>query len=154
MSVNHNIAVLIANGFNEKALVDIQKLLRSKDMVVKMVSSENGVVNGWADNTWGCFFPVDVSINEALASDFSGVIVMGGDKSIQRLKKTAHTQRFVSSFDRVQKPVLALDQASEIVGEMNASLVDTSTESLVESLELFLENVETTEFASEISMAA
>ncbi len=138
------IAILIANGFNEKELVAIQKGLRPQNMVAKMVSSENGVVNGWADQSWGCFFPVDVSLSEALASDFAGLIVMGGDKSIQRLAKTAHTQRFIQSFIRSEKPILSLDDASEIVESDAESVthIETSTEILSDVLIPFLESVQ------------
>tara|TARA_A200000113_G_C8800175_1_gene333822 strand:+ start:159 stop:845 length:687 start_codon:yes stop_codon:yes gene_type:complete len=156
MSDTHNIAILIANGFNEKELVEIQKSLRAQDMVPKMVSSENGVVNGWADNTWGCFFPVDVSINQALASDFDGLIIMGGDKSIQRLAKTAHTNRFVSSFQRVEKPVLALDEASQIIDTETGSVthLDVSEQDLTETLTTFINDVQVSEPEMELSIAA
>ena len=151
MSVNHNIAILIANGFNESKLVEIQKTLRSNNMVAKMVSPESGVVNGWADNTWGCFFPVDAAINEALASDYTGLIVMGGDKSIQRLMKTAHTERFVNSFARVGKTVLTLDEASSIAPAEQSDMimhVDTGVESVESALSQFIDNM----LASDVEM--
>lgn len=115
MTEQHIVAVLIANGFEEAGLATIQKTLREHGVSIKMVSCENGVVNGWAGTSWGCFFPVDQSISTALASDYSGLIIMGGDRSMSRLEKTAHTDRFVKSFDRVEKPVLAVGSASRIV---------------------------------------
>ncbi|MBL4588655.1 MAG: DJ-1/PfpI family protein [Alphaproteobacteria bacterium] len=154
MSVSHKVAVLIANGFNEKELSVIQKKLISQNMVAKMVSSENGVVNGWADNSWGCFFSVDDSINQALASDYSGLIIMGGDKSIQRLLKTAHTERFVNSFVRVGKPVLALDDAHQVVSteESVVTHVETVSQDMGEVLDMFLVSVQGLDI--EMDMAA
>jgi len=156
MDIQHKIAILVANGFHETALVSIQKLLRESDVKSQMVSSENGVVNGWADNTWGCFFPVDVAVNEALASDFSGVIIMGGDKSIQRLQKTAHTERFINSFLRAEKPMLALEHAKELILSEPSSMVivDSNDEDLDANLTAFLDQVMALELPVDMDMAA
>ncbi len=155
MNVQHNIAILVANGFNEKELTIIQKNLRGNDISLKIISSENGIVNGWADQSWGCFFPVDIAINTALASDYSSLIVLGGDKSIERLKKTAHTDRFVSSFIRADKPVLLIDDASQLIetqGNTNVIPVETSRQSLSESVALFIEDLQSSH--SEMGIAA
>jgi putative intracellular protease/amidase len=138
MTIQRTVAVLIANGFEEAYLANVQKMLRGSDLAVKMVSSENGVVNGWAGTSWGCFFPVDQAINTALASDYAGLVIMGGDRAIQRLQKKAHTQRFINSFDRVEKPILAINGASEIVSGLSASLINTEETSIDDALMSFI----------------
>ena len=56
---------------------------------------------------------------------YAGLVIMGGDRAIERLQKKAHTQRFINSFDRVEKPILAINGASEIVSGLSASLINT-----------------------------
>ena len=55
-----NIAIMIANGFDEVEFVEPQKQLLATGATVKAVSRANGLVNGWYDGSWGHFFPVDV----------------------------------------------------------------------------------------------
>jgi protease I len=136
--ISNKVAVLLANGFDEKPLSEIQKTLTVQDIPFGMVSSENGVVNGWADNAWGCFFTIETGLSTALASDFSSIIVMGGEKSIARLNKTAHTERFINSFVRSNKAMLVINDASELISSDDDSIIYAdSSVSLTDALVKF-----------------
>ena len=54
-----NIAIMVANGFDEVEFVEPQKQLLAAGATVKAVSRATGLVNGWDDGSWGHFFPVD-----------------------------------------------------------------------------------------------
>ncbi|MGB1077440.1 MAG: hypothetical protein ACPG05_03960, partial [Bdellovibrionales bacterium] len=73
------------------------------------------------------------------------------------LSKTAHTQRFVHSFARVDKPVLVLDEARDLAPEEGHAMlthVSTGQDSLDEKLGLFIQNVLNTSDDVELEMAA
>ncbi|MGE4313053.1 MAG: DJ-1/PfpI family protein [Pseudobdellovibrionaceae bacterium] len=117
----NGIAFLIANGFDEMALTTVQKALVKEGLKTHNIAPETAVVNGWNGQGWGCFFTVDTPINQALASDFSGLIIPNGQRALDKLAKTAHTRRIVENFLRAGKPVLFLgprENAMTILSEI------------------------------------
>jgi len=100
----YKVAILIANGFDQNQMVPAQRALLEASANVRIVSVENGLVNGWVGNDWGHNFAVDVPLNTALAADFDCLVVCGGQRSLDKLNLTAHTKRFVSGFIATGKP--------------------------------------------------
>lgn len=119
------VAVLVANGFNEKELVAMQRMMQALGGSLRIISMTNGLVNSWNEQGWGLNFAADKALNEALAADFSMLLIPGGQKSAEKLKLTAHTRRFIGGFIDTGKPVVALGEAvdllafSERLGERN-----------------------------------
>ncbi len=113
--LGQKIAVLVANGFNEKDLTVSQKALLSAGADVRIVSMDNGLVNSWNEQGWGLNFAADQALNEALAVDFTMMIVPGGSRSVEKLKLTAHTKRFLNGFMNAKKPVALLGDAVSLL---------------------------------------
>lgn len=109
------IAVLAASGFQENHLVGLQKALRGSGASLKIISPDNGVISGLSAQGWGHNHPVDAALNTALGVDFDAVVIAGGKASHAKLKTTAHTKRFIGSFQAAQKPVLALGDAQDLL---------------------------------------
>jgi protease I len=65
-------------------------------------------VNGWQGEGWGHYFPVDVSIGEALGSDFDALVLPGGERAVAKLKANLHARRIINHFLEAAKPVAAL----------------------------------------------
>ena len=102
------IAVLVANGFDENQMAEIQRALTKAKAVIKTIAPEQGVVNGWQGEGWGHYFPVDVQINEALGSDFDMLVVPGGERGAEKLKGSLHTRRIIGHFLEAGKPIAAI----------------------------------------------
>ncbi|MER2519923.1 MAG: DJ-1/PfpI family protein [Bdellovibrionales bacterium] len=102
------IAILIANGFDEDQVTEIQRALVKEKANIKSIAPEQGVVNGWHGNGWGHHFPIDAQINETLGSDFDMLILSGGERAVAKLKGNLHTRRIVSHFLDASKPIAAL----------------------------------------------
>lgn len=120
------IAALAANGFQEDHLISMQKILRDSGAVLKIVSTDSGLISGMTDAGWGHSHAVDEQLNVALGVDYSAVIVLGGENSHMKFKKTAHTKRFIGSFQAAQKPVIVLGNAIELLdftSQMNDSVM-------------------------------
>lgn len=105
------VAILVANGFEETEMTEPQRALLSAGAKLKLVSPEQGLVNGWHGKAWGHYFPVDTPISEALAADFDALIIPGGKRGIEKLMQGAHTKRLLKGFVDAGKPIAAVGDA-------------------------------------------
>jgi protease I len=112
-----NIAILIANGFVQSDVVAAQRMFQEAKASVKLISSENGLVNGWEGKSWGHHFAADIPLSKALAADFDMVIIPGGAAHVEKLLKTEHTKRFINSFMRAQKVIVAFSDGLKVLVE-------------------------------------
>jgi protease I len=106
-----SIVLLIANGFNEAELTEIQRALVKTGAKLTTVSPEKSVANGWFENGWGHYFPVDQHIGDALGSDFDIMVLVGGERGVAKLAGNPHTKRMVSHFLDAEKPLVAINEA-------------------------------------------
>ncbi len=113
--VGQRIAILVANGFSEQDLIKTQRVAQRLGGDTRIVSMDQGLVNSWNGESWGLNFAADQGLNTALAVDFSILIIPGGQRSIEKLKLTAHTRRFINGFIAGKKPVVALNEAVDIL---------------------------------------
>lgn len=109
------IAILVANGFNEQDLTHTQRALQALGGHTRIIGMDQGLVNSWTGESWGHHFASDNVLSAALAADYSMLIVPGGRRSIEKLKLTAHTRRFIGGFMDAGKPVALFDDASELL---------------------------------------
>jgi protease I len=117
----YKIAVLASNGFDEAQFLGVQKHIQEMGAHMVLVSSNQGLVNGWNGNGWGHNYAVDVPLNTALGVDYDAVVVIGGERSLEKLKQTAHTRRFISSFVSAEKPVCLMADAAYLMRDMEIS---------------------------------
>lgn len=108
-------ALLVANGFSEMNMTSAQKALLAVGANVRIVSPENGLVNGWDGQGWGHHFAVDAPLSAALAADYALMVIPGGQRSLDKLNLTAHTKRFISGFMNAGKPVAVMDDAIRLL---------------------------------------
>ncbi len=132
-----SIAILIANGFEEMEMTEMQRALLKAGANVKVISPEQGLVNGWLEAGWGHYFPVDRPVGEVLGSDFDMLVLPGGERSITKLKQNAHVKRIVGHFMDAGKPLAAIDQGVELLATVQkiAGRTLTATPSLQPVLE-------------------
>lgn len=108
------IAVLMANGFNESEFLSIQRAMIEQGAALRIISTDSGLVNGWDGKGWGHNFAVDAQLNTALGIDYDALIVPGGQRSLDKLKLTAHSRRFIGSFLAAMKPVMCMGDAVQL----------------------------------------
>ncbi len=112
---SQKIAVLISNGFNEADFLSIQKAMIEQGASLRIVSTDSGLVNGWDGKGWGHNFAIDAQLNTALGIDYDAVIIPGGQRSLDKLKLTAHSRRFIGSFIAAMKPVICMGEAVQLL---------------------------------------
>ncbi|MCB1650431.1 MAG: DJ-1/PfpI family protein [Alphaproteobacteria bacterium] len=113
--LGEKIAVLVANGFSEKDLTATQRELMAAGANMRIVSMDHGLVNSWSDEGWGLNFAADQVLSEALAVDYTMLMIPGGERSIEKLKLTAHTRRFLGGFMKANKPVALFEEAVSLL---------------------------------------
>lgn len=104
-------AILVANGFNETEMTTFQRGMMEAGAYPKIVSVENSLANGWQGSAWGHYFAVDCQLADALSADYDLLIIPGGQRSLDKLKLTAHTRRFIGGFLAAMKPVMLVGDA-------------------------------------------
>lgn len=109
------IAILVANGFSEQDMTETQRALLTAGANIRVVSMDNGLVNGWHGTGWGHHFAVDSALSSALAADYDMLVIPGGQRSLDKLKLTAHTRRFIGGFMAASKPVAAFGDAVDLL---------------------------------------
>lgn len=112
---SQKIAVLMSNGFNENEFLSIQRAMIERGASLKIVSTNSGLVNGWDGKGWGHNFAIDAQLNTALGIDYDAVIIPGGQRSLDKLKMTAHSRRFIGSFIAAMKPVICMGDAVQLL---------------------------------------
>ncbi|NQZ13340.1 MAG: DJ-1/PfpI family protein [Alphaproteobacteria bacterium] len=113
--VGTKVAVLVANGFEETQFIAMQRRLQEMGASLKIISTNQGLVNGWNGSGWGHNFAVDAQLNTALGVDYDALVIPGGSRSMEKLKLTAHTRRFIGSFMAAQKAVAVMDDALHLM---------------------------------------
>ena len=124
MTIVRTMAVLVANGFDEAEFISLQKMMREMSVSMKIVSANQGLVNGWNGSGWGHNYAVDAQLNTALGVDYDGVVIMSGERSHQKLETTAHTKRFVNSIVEAGKPVIAIADAEDMMNRQGMMMGD------------------------------
>jgi protease I len=105
-----NAALLVADGFDEHQMTEIQRALTKAGVRIKTVAAESGIVNGWQGDGWGHHFHVDQPISEALGSDFDFLALPGGARSADKLRQNPHARRIVNHFIEANKPIAAIGE--------------------------------------------
>lgn len=109
------IAILVANGCTEQDMTEAQRALIEAGATTKIISPDAGLVNGWSGNHWGHHYAVDAALSTALSGDYDMLIIPGGQRSLDKLKLTAHSKRFINGFLVSDKPVVAYGDALHIM---------------------------------------
>lgn len=109
------IAILVGSGFEEGQMTETQRALLAAGATPKVVSMDQGLVNGWHGTGWGHYFAVDQQISTALAADFDAALVPGGDRSVAKLASNPHTRRMLRSFMDGFKPIAMLGTAPQLL---------------------------------------
>lgn len=118
-----NIAILVASGFDENQMTEIQRALVRAKARSHTVAPETGVVNGWQGEGWGHHFAVDAPIGEALGSDYDMLVLPGGERSMAKLKTNLHARRIINHFMEAGKPVAAIGAGVSLLA-LSSKLVE------------------------------
>lgn len=121
------VAILVANGFEELEMTEPQRALLKLGASLKIISPEQGLVNGWHGTAWGHYFPVDKQVGDVLAADFDLLLLPGGDRSVAKLANNPHTRRILGSFMDAGKGVAAIGTGVSLLATAEKAKARTLT---------------------------
>lgn len=122
-----NIAILLASGFNEMELSDSLRAFNDTGAKTTLVSVDAGLVQGWTGTGWGHYHAVETPLSHALAADFSMMLVLGGQRGLDKLKTSAHTTRFVKGMVTYGNPVAFFGDAVQLLAHVGLASGRTVT---------------------------
>ena len=102
------IAILATDGFEQSELLEPLKALREAGAEALVISLEPGQIQGMKHAEKGDKVDVDLVIDEARETDFSGLVLPGGVANPDRLRTNSKAVKFVAEFFRTGKPVGAI----------------------------------------------
>lgn len=105
---NKTIAILVTNGFEQEELTRPRRALHDAGATTHIVSPESGKVRAWDHSDWGENFSVDVTVGEASADQYDGLLLPGGVMNPDKLRMNPDVQRFVRAFFDARKPVAVI----------------------------------------------
>ncbi len=119
---NVKVAVLAADGFEQSELEKPVQALKEAGAEVKIISLKEGSIRGMKDDQWGDSVPVDETVANANAGDYTALLLPGGVINPDTLRTDTDAIRFVQNFFDQQKPVAAICHGPQTL--INAEVVD------------------------------
>jgi protease I len=105
------VAALMEEGFEEVELLEPAKMLKETGILVDVVSPKEGTVRSWSKGNWGDEFAVDVPLKDADPDAYDGLLLPGGVRNPDRLRRNPDAWGFVQAFFAAHKPVAAICHA-------------------------------------------
>jgi len=105
------VAALMEEGFEEVELLGPAKMLKEAGIPVEVVSPRAETVRSWTKGDWGDEFAVDVPLKDADPDEYDALLLPGGVRNPDRLRRNPDAWRFVQAFFDAHKPVAAICHA-------------------------------------------
>jgi len=105
------IAALVEEGFEEVELVEPMKALVEAGATVDLISPHETKVRSWSHGNWSKDYPVDAVLSTADPQKYDGLLLPGGVRNPDRLRRNEDAWRFVRAFFSAGKPVAAICHA-------------------------------------------
>jgi protease I len=109
------IAVLAADGFERVELIAPVAALKQAGAEVVIVALHPGRIRGMNVHQPADLLQVDMTVNDAIAADYDGLLIPGGYISPDLLRQSALARAFVRAADASGKPFALMSQAPSIL---------------------------------------
>lgn len=133
------IAFLAADGFEQSEFERPWNACKDAGATVHLISLEEGDIYGVrGDIQKGDTFPVDKTIEQVSADDYTGLVLPGGLKNPDTLRQNPKAVAFIRDFFEQHKPVSAICHAPQLLIE--ACVVENRKLTSYPSIKTDLEN--------------
>lgn len=105
---NVNVAILVADGFEQVELTEPKKALENAGAKVDIVSPNDNKVKAWDKTDWGIEMEVNKSLEKANADDYHALVLPGGQINPDKLRAIDKAVKFTRAFFDKGKPVAAI----------------------------------------------
>ena len=130
------VGAVVEEGFERIELTEPKRALEEAGAVVEVISPHKDTVRSWTRGDWGEEFKVDVPLASADPDSYDALLLPGGVRNPDRLRRNEDAWRFVRAFFAANKTVAAICHAPWTL--IDAGVIDgrrlTSYPSLQEGL--------------------
>jgi protease I len=112
-----NFAALAMDGFEAKELLDPWHALEEAGAILRVVSAEHGTLQGVERDQPGDAVDVHLRFEEADPQEFAAVLIPGGARHAEQLRRHAGAQQFIQGFVRDGKPVAAIGHGVALLAD-------------------------------------
>lgn len=102
------VAILATDGFEQAELFEPKRALDEAGAQTTIVSLKSGEIKGWDKDDWGDTIAVDLTVDQANASDFDALVLPGGVMNPDNLRMNDAAVSFARDFFVAGKPVAAI----------------------------------------------
>lgn len=102
------VAIVATDGFEQSELLKPRQALDEAGVTTHVIALKAGAIKGWNEQNWGESVPVDLTIDQADAADYDGLLLPGGVMNPDKLRRDPKVQQFVRAFFEAGKPVAAI----------------------------------------------
>ena len=114
------VMILATDGFEQSELEQPRERLEKAGFETIVVSPEDGQIKGWDQKDWGRPVDVDLTLEEAEASDFDALLLPGGQINPDKLRMEEKAVQIVREFCQSGKPVAAICHGPWLLVEADA----------------------------------
>ncbi|MBE3558033.1 MAG: type 1 glutamine amidotransferase [Ktedonobacteraceae bacterium] len=105
------VAILVADDFEQAEFTEPKKALEQAGATTVVVSPKAGQVTAMNHDEKAGTFKVDMTLDQASASDFDAVMLPGGALNADFLRVQPRAQEFVRQIDRSGRPIAVICHA-------------------------------------------
>ncbi len=132
------VAAVVEEGFEQVELVEPMEALVEAGARVDVISPRKGTVRSWHHGDWGKEFPVDVSLDAADPNLYQALLLPGGVRNPDRLRRNPDVWKFVRAFFAASKPVGAICHAPWVL--IDSGVIEGRKLTSYPSLQMDLKN--------------
>jgi protease I len=114
------VMILATDGFEQSELEQPRANLEQAGFETIIVSPQDGEIKGWEKTDWGRPVKVDLTLEEAEASDFDALLLPGGQINPDKLRMEDKAVQIVREFCQSGKPVAAICHGPWLLVEADA----------------------------------
>lgn len=118
---DRKIAILTEDGFEEIELTSPKDALSLAGAQVDIISPKKETVRSKIGDQWNTEFEVDKLLSEALAEDYSALLIPGGVIHPDKLRTNKEALDFIRAFHQAGKPIASICHGPQVL--IDAGLV-------------------------------
>ena len=116
------VAVLATDGFEQSELMVPVEALQESGVQVDVISPNGESIRGWKEEDWGQIIKADLSLDDAEASDYDGLLLPGGVLNSDSLRQLNAAREFAQHFFDEAKPTFVICHGAQLL--IDAGLVE------------------------------
>ena len=119
------VAIIANEWFEQSEMQEPRRALDAAGAETVLISTKGGEIQARSQGEKGERFPVDMTLDDARASDFDAVLLPGGTLNADKLRMEEGARRFVREIEAAGKPIAAICHAPWLL--VSAGLVKGRT---------------------------